>query len=116
VRAVLSQLEPSITSEDIMTLNGDEKYVLMAVALKLKTSGDAFADLEDVWEMHREVCEQYKVKPVSRRRFNELLHSLYSKGIIDAKGLKVGISSVPVEKLSRFLDYVISRLKEEMQP
>jgi len=25
VRAVLSQLEPSITSEDIMTLNGDEK-------------------------------------------------------------------------------------------
>jgi len=25
------------------------------------------------------------------------------------------MSSVPVEKLSRFLDYVISRLKEEMQ-
>ena len=116
VRTVLSQLEPSITSEDIMTLNGDEKYVLMAVALELKTSGDAFADLEDVWEMYREVCEQYRVKPVGRRRFNELLHSLYSKGIIDAKGLKVGISSVPVEKLSRFLDYVISRLKEEMQP
>lgn len=47
--------------------------------------------------------------------FNELLRSLYNKGMIDVKGLRVGISSVPVEKLSNFLDYVISRLKEEVQ-
>jgi len=52
---------------------------------------------------------------VGRRMFNELLRSLYNKGMIDVKGLRVGISSVPVEKLSNFLDYVISRLKEEVQ-
>ena len=114
VRAVLGDLEPSITSEDIITLNGDEKYVLMALALELKTSERAFVDLEDVWETYREVCEQYGVKPVGRRRFSELLHSLYVKGIIDTRGLKVGISSVPVEKLSRFLDYIIGRLREEI--
>ena len=52
---------------------------------------------------------------MGRRMFNELLRSLYNKGMIDVKGLRVGISSVPVEKLSNFLDYVISRLKEEVQ-
>ena len=113
MRAVLGQLEPSITSEDIMTLNGDEKYILLVVARVLRMSESAFVDLEDVWEAYEEVCEQYRANPVGRRMFNEFLRSLYNKGMIDVKGLRVGISSVPVEKLSNFLDYVISRLKEE---
>ena len=112
VRTVLSQLEPSITSEDILTLNSNEKIVLLSVAQALKSSNSAYVDLEDVWEETRETYRYYRTRALSRRSFNEAIQMLYNKGIIGLKGLKIGISNVPIEKLSAFLDFIINRLKE----
>ncbi|MCD6458036.1 MAG: hypothetical protein DRJ44_01505 [Thermoprotei archaeon] len=114
VRTVLSQLEPHITSEDIMNLNSNEKILLLTVAEELKARKTAYVDLEDVWERHFEICEYYGFKKFSRREFNQTIQMLYNKGLLDLKGLKIGVSNVPVEKLVGFLDYIINRLKEEI--
>ncbi len=114
VRSVLSQLEPSLTSEDIMNLNRNEKIVLLSIAQVLKTKNLAYADLEDIYDMVKENCKFFGVRVLSRRSYNNSIQSLYGKGIIDLRGLKIGISNVPVEKLVTFLDYVINRLKQEI--
>jgi len=114
VRSVLSLVESSFTSEDLMTLNGEEKLALLAVAQSLRTRKEAYVGLEDVWDSYLGLCEQYKLKPVDRRDFNELLKSLYNKGLIDVKGFRIGISGAPVEKLSRFLEHIIGRLIDEI--
>lgn len=114
VRNVLSQLEPSLTSEDIMNLNRNERIVLLSIAQTLKMNNISYADLEDVYAVLRDNCRYYKIKVLSRRSYNNAVQSLYNKGIIDLKGLKIGISNVPVEKLVKFLDYIINMLRQEI--
>ena len=73
LRNVLSQSEPTITSEDILTPSKTEKIVPLSVTQALKTSNTAYIDLEDIWEETRETYRYHRARALSRRNFNETL-------------------------------------------
>ena len=112
VRCAISQVTPTITTEDLMNLRDREKIVLLAVILSLKFSKTPYVNVEDIWSTLQLVIEEKKTKPISRRKFIEELQSLADKGIIDIQGVtRIGISSGPVDRLQKFLDNLVRRIE-----
>ncbi len=109
VREAVRRFEPPLTSEDIEALTKTQKLVLLAVARSLSISKTPYVDLEDVWGEYVAICEKRGVKP-RRKEFTRALDSLYSRGIIATKGLKIEIPGVPVERVKRFLESLLERL------
>jgi len=109
VREVVSQLNPKITSEDLMNLSEEAKLVLLALARALKTKRTPYVKLREVREMCEIVCEE-KSHPYIRD-FEEHLQDLADRGIVEIRSLtKIGIVGTPAEKLDAFLSSIIERL------
>ncbi len=115
VRQVLMQLEPTITSEDIVNLDDNEKIVLLSISYCLRRASEPYVSIDDVWEEYIKVIKELGWEKPSRRNFHRLIESIHFKGIIDFKGLNVGISKIPVKKLSGFLSLIIDRLNSEIK-
>jgi len=110
VRAVISQLHHSITTEDILHLGDKGRLVLLSLARALRSSKAAYVGLREVRETCELLCEELnrpRVKDVE-----EQLQDLSDRGIVDIRSLtRVGISGVAVETLDRFLDGLVKRLE-----
>ena len=115
VRHVLMQIEPTITSEDIINLDEKEKIILLAISYCLKRFREPYVSIDDVWDEYKRIVVELHTEKVDRRKFHKIVESIYYKGIIDLKGFNVGISKIPVEKLSRFLNLIINRLNSEIR-
>ncbi len=115
VRAVLGSFDHVLTSRDIAEMNTEEKLVLLSVARALKMTGKQYVALKEVRSSLRIICEQYNINPMSEGLFEDVLQKLYEEGMVDIKGVaKIGISRMPVEKLSLFLDEIIGNITTEL--
>ena len=113
VRKVYGEVSPSITSEDIMSLDKDGKVILLALARSLKSSGSAYIGLRELHRSYELVCEEFSFKPTEK--FEEAVQDLIYRGIIDMKSLmELGISGVALTDLERFLNSLMNRLEKEV--
>jgi len=112
VRRVLNITHPSLTDEDVVSLPDREKIVLLGVARALKLSGGPYTSLKDVRAATAMVCEEHKLKPLSVEDVDDAVEDLRVRGIVDIKSLSaIGLSGVPADALSRFLDALVQRLE-----
>jgi len=111
VRKVYSEINPTITAEDILSLDKDSRMILLALARGLKASKSAYISLRDLRKFYNIVCEEYNVKPVEE--VEERIQDLIYRGIIDMKSLlEIGISGAALIDLERFLDNLMRQLEQ----
>ena len=114
VRKVYSEISPSITSEDIMSLDKNGKLILLALVRSLKSSGSAYVGLRDIRKNYEVVCEEYNLKPTER--FEEYMQDLVYRGIVDMKSLtELGISGASLIDIEEFLSSLAERLRKEIR-
>ena len=110
VRKVYSEINPTITTEDIMNLSSDGRLVLLALVRGLKASGSAYISLREMRKFYNIVCEEYDVKPVED--FEAQVQDLIYRGIIDMKSLmEIGISGAALVDLEKFLNNLLNQLE-----
>jgi len=110
VRRVYSEINPTITTEDIMSLDKNGRLILLALVRGLKANKSAYISLRDLRRFYGIVCEEYDVKPVEN--FEEHVQDLIYRGIIDMKSLmEIGISGATLVDLERFLDNLLRQLE-----
>jgi len=113
VRKVYSETNPTITSEDIMSLNEDGKLVLLALIRSLRAGKSAYVGLRDIRKTCDIVCEEFDVKPI--QRFEESVQDLVFRNIIDMKSLtELGISGASLTDLERYLSNLMQRLRRDL--
>ena len=111
VRNAIQILSPSITEEDIMYLENEEKFILLTIARELKNKKEPYISFDEIVEGYNDIKKEYKIRELSLRNIVKIVQNLENKGIIDIKGLtEIGISKVPVENLDKFLDNLIQRI------
>jgi cell division control protein 6 len=110
VRKVYSGINPTITAEDILSLDRDGRLILLALVRGLKAGGSAYISLRELRKIYSIVCEEYCAKPVED--FEERIQDLIYRGIIDMKSLlEVGISGAALVDLERFLNNLLKQLE-----
>jgi len=113
VRKVYSEINPSVTSEDIMSLDKNGKLILLALVRSLRSSRSAYVGLRDIRRNYEIICEEFSLKPTEK--FEEYVQDLVYRGIIDMKSLTdLGISGASVGDLEQFLNSLAERLRKEM--
>ncbi|MEM2961343.1 MAG: AAA family ATPase, partial [Candidatus Bathyarchaeia archaeon] len=110
VRKVYSEINPIITTEDILSLNNDERLVLLALVRGLKVNKSAYISLRELRRLYNIVCEEFNVKPVED--FESHVQDLIYRGIIDMKSLvEIGISGAALVDLEKFLSNLLRQLE-----
>lgn len=110
VRRVYSEINPTITAEDILSLNKDSKLVLLALVRGLRASKSAYISLREFRKFYNIVCEEYGVRPIDE--FEERIQDLIYRGIIDMKSLlEIGITGAALIDLERFLNNLLRQLE-----
>ena len=113
VRKVYSEINPSVTSEDIMSLDKNGKLILLALVRSLKSSRSAYTGLREIRRNYEVICEELDLKPTER--FEEQVQDLIYRGIIDMKSLtELGISGASIIDLEEFLNSLAERLRKEI--
>ena len=111
VRRVYSGINPTITAEDIMSLNKDGRIILLALVRGLKSSGSAYISLKELRKFYNIVCEEYHIKP--SEDFENNVQDLIYRGIIDMKSLmEIGISGAALVDLEKFLDNLLRQIED----
>ncbi len=112
VRVVHSQINPTITSEDIASLDKSRRLVLLSLIRTLKTSKSAYVGLRDIRQRYEIICEESNFEPIEG--FEEHLQDLVFRGIVDMKSLtELGISGVSLIDLERFLGKLENLLRND---
>jgi len=111
VRKVHGETNPTITSEDILSLDENGKLVLLALVRSLQVGKAAYVGLRDIRDSYELVCEEFNMKPVEK--FEEEVQDLIYRGIVDIKSLtQLGISGASLVDLERFLNTLMQRLRK----
>ncbi len=110
VRKVHSEINPTITTEDVMSLDSNGRLILLALVRGLKASGAAYISLREMRKFYNIVCEEYNVKPVED--FEAHVQDLIYRGIIDMKSLiEIGISGATLIDLEKFLNNLLEQIE-----
>ncbi|MEM2939348.1 MAG: AAA family ATPase [Candidatus Bathyarchaeia archaeon] len=110
VRRVYGEINPTITTEDIISLDKDGRLILLALVRGLKSGGLAYLSLRDLRKFYDIVCEEYNAKPVEN--FEEHVQDLIYRGIVDMKSLmEIGISGATLVDLEKFLNNLLRQLE-----
>ncbi|MEM1515350.1 MAG: AAA family ATPase [Candidatus Bathyarchaeia archaeon] len=110
VRRVYSEINPTITAEDILSLDKNSRLILLALVRGLKTSKATYISLRDLRKLYSIICDEYGVTPTEK--FEEHVQDLIYRGIIDMKSLlEVGISGATLIDLERFLNNLLRQLE-----
>ena len=113
VRRVLSQISPSLTTEDVVSISDEGKIVLLAVVRSLNNAYP-YTSLKEIRENVGVLCEEFELKPIEN--IEESLQDLWDRQIIDFRSLlEIGISGAPVEDLDKFLDGLVKRLEAQIE-
>ena len=114
VRKVYSEISPSITSEDIISLDRNGKLILLALVRSLRSRRSAYVGLREIRRSYEVICEEYNLKPTER--FEECIQELVYRGIIDMKSLtELGISGAALTDIEQFLRNLAEKLREEIR-
>ncbi|MBS7653469.1 AAA family ATPase [Candidatus Bathyarchaeota archaeon] len=110
VRRVYSEINPTITSEDVISLDRDGRLALLALVRGLKASGSAYISLRELRKLYSVVCDEYNAKPAED--FERLIQDLIYRGIVDMKSLmEIGISGAALIDLEKFLNNLLKQLE-----
>lgn len=113
VRKVVSQVSPSLTTEDVLGLSFAGKLVLLGVVRSL-TKNRPYVSLTEIRDNVDIICEEYALPPFTQ--LEETLQDLWDRQIIDFKSLlEIGISGAPIEDLHDFLNLLLTRLEAEVK-
>jgi cell division control protein 6 len=113
VRKVVSQISPSLTTEDVLGISFTGKLVLLGVIRSL-TNNRPYTSLSEIRENVDIICEEYAIPPFTR--LEETLQDLWDRQIIDFKSLlEIGISGAPIGDLNDFLNRLLTRLEAEVK-
>jgi len=111
VRMVNSEFNPTITTEDVESLDFSGKIVLLALVRNLQHKKKAYAGLRDFRERYHVLCEELSVKPVEE--FEEYVQDLVCRGIVEMKSLtEFSISRPSLFDLEKFLIRLTERLRK----
>ncbi|MEM2922620.1 MAG: hypothetical protein QXF26_09940, partial [Candidatus Bathyarchaeia archaeon] len=111
VRKVCGEINPSITSEDIMSLNRYARLVLLALIRSLQAEKSAYVGLREIRKTYDAICEEFAIKPLEE--FEELLQDLVYRGIVDMRSLtELGISGASLTDLEKFLNNLTQKLRQ----
>jgi len=114
VRQVMSVSYPSVTSEDVENLTVKGKVTLLSLVRALKMSSKPYVKLSDIAKASKLACEEFGVPPIDN--LDEQLDDLSARGIVDVKSLtQIGISGVPAQQLTLFLEALMHRLETVKQ-
>ena len=114
VRKVYGEINPSITSEDIMSLDRNGKLILLALVRSLRSRGSAYVGLREIRRSYKIICEEFGLKPTEK--FEESLQDLVYRGIVDMKSLtELGVSGASLIDLEHFLNSLAERLRKEIK-
>ena len=114
VRKVYGQINPSITSEDIVSLDKNGKLILLALVRSLRVNGSAYTGLRNIRKNYEVICEELGLKPTER--FEEYMQDLIYRGIVDMKSLtEIGVSGASLIDLERFLNSLAEKLRKEIR-
>lgn len=107
VRHVHSATHHQITSDDIVELPNEEKFVLLAVARALRSRKTPYVTFGEIQESYELVVEEYEMK---LRSIDHILQDLGDRGIIQVESLtRIGIGDMPIEMLIRQLNDALGR-------
>ena len=110
VREVCSETHPNITTEDIIDLDETGRLILLGIACCLERKGGAYVSLKEIREAYQSACEERGVKVEDE--IEPYVEDLIWRGIVEMRSLtKFTISDVPAEKLRRFLNGIMKRVK-----
>jgi len=113
VRKVYGEINPTITSEDIMNLNGNGRLVLLALVRSLRADRTAYVGLREVRKSYELTCEELNIKP--SEKYEETVQDLVYRGIIEMKSLtELGVTGASVIDLEKFLTNLTQRLRREL--
>jgi cell division control protein 6 len=113
VRRVLSQISPSLTTEDVVGISDEGKIVLLAVVRSL-SGAHPYTSLREIRENVGVLCEEFGLEPIEN--IEESLQDLWDRQIINVRSLlEIGISGAPVKDLDVFLDGLIERLEARIE-
>lgn len=103
VRIVFGEIHPTITAEDIASLDEQGRLVLLALVRSLKAKKSAYVGLSDIRRTYKALCEETMVKPVED--IEKCVQDLIHRNIIEMKSLtELGISGASTIDLERFLN------------
>jgi cell division control protein 6 len=110
VRHVMSISYPSVTSDDVENLPVRGKATLLSLVRALKVSSKPYVKLSEIAKSSRVTCEEFNLPVIEN--LDEQIDDLYTRGIVDVKSLtQIGISGVPAQQLTPFLEGLMSRLE-----
>jgi len=113
VRRVLSQISPSLTTEDVVVISDEGKIVLLAVVRSL-SGANPYTSLREIRENVGVLCEEFGLEPIEN--IEESLQDLWDRQVIDVRSLlEIGISGAPVKDLDMFLDGLVERLEARIE-
>jgi hypothetical protein len=113
VRKVVSQISPSLTTEDVLGISFAGKLVLLGVVRSL-TNNRPYVSLNEIRENVDIICEEYAISPFTQ--LEETLQDLWDRQIIDFKSLlEIGISGAPIGDLNEFLNLLLTRLEADVK-
>jgi hypothetical protein len=98
-----------LTTEDILGISDEGKIVLLALVRSL-SKHQPYTSLTEIRDNVDVVCESFGLKSI--KNIEEHIQDLWDRQVIDFRSLlEIGISSVPVEDLDKFLDSLVKRLR-----
>jgi archaeal cell division control protein 6 len=107
IRKVNSQINPSITSEEIEELSSNQIFTLMAVIRALRVKKKQYVDLREIRAHAIDLAEEFKLKKLE---VEDHLDELQARNIIEIKSLKeIGIHGVSLKELEPLLQKQIKR-------
>ncbi len=112
VRKARADTCPEISKEFILSLDRNDKLILLAITRSLTRSGAAYAPIGLIERVYRLICEEYSERPRSHTQIWERVRVLSRIGLITTritgKGARgkstiIGLEEIPAEVLEKEL-------------
>lgn len=118
VRKAKAEIYPEVQKEVLKDLQSHEQLVLLALARRLKISGQAYALTGELERAYRVVCEEYDEQPRGHTKLWEYLKRMEGLGLVDTQpsgkqlrgqSRKVSIPDVSVAVLESELERLFEK-------
>ncbi len=112
VRKARADTCPEISKELILSLDRNDKLILLAITRSLARSGMAYAQIGLIEKIYHLICEEYREKPRSHTQIWERVRVLSRIGVIktriSGRGLRgkstiIGVEDIPAKILEKEL-------------
>jgi cell division control protein 6 len=116
VRRAKAEIHPEVKKEALRELHLHEQLVLLALARRLKLSGQAYAMTGEVETAYRVVCEEYGERPRGHTQLWEYLKHAERLGLVDlqssgkgqrGQSRRISVPDVPVKSLAEEIERLL---------